>query len=191
MYITKYVPWENHPKKLYHHEVVEPFTVFVDFFSIDFPLGHRSKLKKWRYFVNKDETYNDKKHGPGNLLFIYDANIRLLEAAYLSEYTNSISGNKKVIATVKDLESERKTLIDFPDNLSDKELHDPYAAIRKVFKKGSLQKYRDYLHEWLYAALYIKGGCDDLEAYEMKLIYKNMLKLYSATWLIYNRVNKR
>ena len=69
-------------------------------------------------------------------------------------------------------------------------MHNPYLAIRKVFTETSLQRQGDYLHEWLNGALYIKGGCDDLEAFEMKLIYKNMMKLYAATCLIYHRENK-
>jgi hypothetical protein len=190
MYTTSYVPWENCPKKLYHHEVIDPFSVLIDFFGIDDLNGHRTKLKKWRYFVNKNEAYKDERFGPGSLLFIYDQNIRLLEAAFLLEYKDSITRDKKSILSVADLETERKRLDDFPDNLSDKELHNPYSAIRKVFSEASLQRHRDYLHEWLYGALYIKGGCDDLEEFEMKLIYKNMMKLYAAAWLIYNRENK-
>ena len=190
MYTTTYVPWENCPKKLYHHEVVNPLSVLVDFFGIDLLNGHRNKLKKWRYYVNRDEAYKDKKYGPGSLLFTYDQNVRLLEATYLLYYNDSISATKKAIVSVDELEAERKHLDGFPDNLSDKESHNPYAAIKKIFQDTSLQQYRDYLHEWLYGALYIKGGCEDLEAYEMKLIYKNMLKLYSASWLIYHRENK-
>ena len=190
MYTTKYVPWENCPKKLYHHEVIEPFSVLTDFFGIDDLSGHLNKLKKWRYFVNRNEAYKDDRFGPGSLLFTYDQNVRLLEAAFLLEYRESITGIKKSIVSVDELEAERKVLDHFPDNLTDKELQNPYAAIRKVFMEASLQRHRDYLHEWLYGALYIKGGCDDLEAFEMKLIYKNMMRLYSAAWLIYNRENK-
>ncbi len=65
MYITKYAPWENHPKKLFYHEMVDPFSVLVDFFAVDFPNGHRSKLKRWRHFVRKDEAYKDELHGAG------------------------------------------------------------------------------------------------------------------------------
>jgi hypothetical protein len=187
MYPTSYVPWENCPKKLYHHEVIDPFSVLIDFFGIDDLEGHHNKLKQWRYFLNRNQAYKDEKFGPGSLLFTYDQNIRLLEVAFLLEYKDSITADKKPVISVADLETERKTLDDFPDNLSDKELHNPYAAIRKVFSKASLQRHRDYLHEWLYGALYIKGGCCDLEEFEMKLIYKNMKKLYAATCLIYNR----
>jgi hypothetical protein len=157
MYITSYVPWENCPKKLYHHEVIDPLSVLIDFFGIDDLNGHLNKLKKWRYFVNRNEAYKDERFGPGSLLFTYDQNIRLLEAAFLLEYKDSITGDKKSVISVSDLETERKCLDDFPDNLSDKEMHNPYAAIRKVFSETSLQRHRDYLHEWLYGALYVKG----------------------------------
>jgi len=122
--------------------------------------------------------------------FTYNMNVRLLEAAYLLYYNDCTFKNKKVIVFVAELEAERKLWDDFPENLSHKEMHDPYQAFGKVFRKISLQQYRDYLHEWLYAALYIKGGNDELEADEIKLVYKNLLKLYSAVWLIYQRENK-
>lgn len=93
------------------------------------------------------------------------------------------------IVTVDELKLEREQWEEFPDNLSHKEMHNPYAAVKKIFKKMPLQEYRDHLHEWLYAALYIKGGDEELETDEVKLVYKNMLKLYSAVWLIYKRGN--
>ena len=190
MYTVKYAPWEHYPKKLRHHEVVNPISVLDDFFSVDLLSGHCSKLKNWRYFVLHDKVYNDEQHGPGSLLFTYDINIKLLEAAYLLYYNDSISTVKNTIVSVDELKSERKLWDDFPENLSYKEMHNPYSALKKIFRKMPLQKYRDYLHEWLYAALYIKGGNDELETDEIKLVYRNMLKLYSAAWLIHKRANK-
>ncbi len=190
MFFGRYAPWENYPKKLRYFEVVNPLVVITDFFSANLLGGHYKKLKKWRHYVLKDKVYKDKRHGPGSLLFTYDMNVRLLEAAYLLYYNDRIAKNEKVIVSITELEAEKKLLDDFPENLSYKEMHDPYQAFKKVFRKISLQQYRDYLHEWLYAALYIKGGKDELEADDIKLVYKNMLKLYSAVWLIYQRENK-
>ena len=190
MYSVKYAPWEHYPKKLRHHEVVNPISVLDDFFSVDLLNGHFSKLKNWRYYVLHDKFYNDERHGPGSLLFTYDQNVRLLEATYLLYYHDSTSTVKNAIVGVDELKTERKLWDDFPENLSYKEMHNPYAALKKIFRKMPLQKYRDYLHEWLYAALYIKGGNDELEADEIKLVYRNMLKLYSAAWLIHKRANK-
>ncbi len=190
MFFGRYAPWESYPKKLSHFEVVNPLVVITDFFSANLLGGHRKKLKKWLHYAVKDKVYKDKRHGPGSLLFFYDLNVRLLEAAYLLYYNDRIAKNEKVIVSATQLEVERKLWEDFPENLSHKEMHGPYQAFKKVFRKISLQRYRDYLHEWLYAALYIKGGNDELEADEIKLVYKNMRKLYSAVWLIYHRENK-
>ena len=187
MYTVKYAPWEHYPKKLRHHEVVNPLLVIEDFFSVDLMSGHYSKLKNWRYYITHDKAYKDERHGRGSLLFTYDQNVRLLEAAYLLYYNDSISSIKTTIVSVDELKQERERWDDFPDNLSCKEMHNPYEALKKVFRKIPLQRYRDYLHEWLYAALYIKGGNDELEATEIKTVYKTMLKLYSAAWLIYKR----
>lgn len=120
----------------------------------------------------KNKVYKDKRHGPGSLLFTYDMNVRLLEAAYLLYYNDRTAKNEKVIVSTAELAMEKKLWEDFPENLSYKEMHDPYQAFRKVFRKISLPQYRDYLHEWLYAALYSKGGKDELEADEIKLVYR-------------------
>ncbi len=190
MFFGKYAPCENYPKKLRHFEFINPLMVITDFFSVDLMSGHYKKLKKWRRYILKDKVYKDKRHGPGSLLFTYDMNVRLLEATYLLYYNERIAKNRKVIVSITELEAERKLWDDFPENLTYKELYHPYQAVKKVFRKISLQQYRDYLHEWLYAALYVKGGNEELEADEIKLVYKNMLKLYSAAWLIYQRENK-
>lgn len=190
MYTLKYAPWEHCPKKLRHHEVINPIVVLDEFFSADRLSGHYSKLKYWRYYVTHDKAYKDKKHGAGSLLFTYDLNVKLLEAAYLLLYHNRIAAIKMRIVTVDELKQEKELWDDFPDNPSYKEMHNPYAAIKKVFSKTPLQKYRDYLHEWLYAALYTKGGSDELSADEIELVYKNTLRLHSAAWLILKRTNQ-
>jgi len=171
--------------------MVNPLVVLDGFFSANLLSGHCGKLKNWRYYVVHDKVYKDEQHGPGSLLFIYDLNLKLLEACYLLYYHNIAAGIKIKIVTVDELKEERELWDDFPENLSYKEMHNPYAVLKKVFRKIPLQKYRDYLHEWLYAALYIKGGNDELEADEIKLVYRNMLRLYSVAWLIYKRVNKQ
>jgi len=190
MFFGQYAPWENYPKKLRHFEVVNPLAVITDFFSANLLGDHHKKLKKWRIYAVKDKVYKDKRHGPGSLLFFYDMNVLLLEAAYLLYYNDGIAKNEKVIVSAIELEVERKLWEDFPENLSHKEMNDPYQAVKKVFRKISLQQYREYLHEWLYAALYSKGGNDELEADDIKVVYKNLLKLYSAAWLIFQRENK-
>ncbi len=83
MYNGTYAPWEHYPKTLRHYEVENPMSVVVDFFSADSVKGHSRRLKEWRYYVVNDEHYDEKRHGPGTLLFIYDLNLRILEAMYL------------------------------------------------------------------------------------------------------------
>jgi hypothetical protein len=183
MFKKKYLPWENYPKKLSHQQIINPFKVVADFFAVDWLEGHEEKLEAWRYFVKHDKCYDDKDNGPGSLLFIYDLNIRLLEAAYLLSFglcdrtPNDKSGYEVPV------EVKNKVL----EHLSHQELADPCLGLKKIFKKIVLQQYREYLHEWLYAALYIKGGADELTRKEIKLVYRNLLKLYAAVWLIYLR----
>lgn len=128
-----------------------------------------------------------KGTGRAALLFTYDLNIRLLEAAYLLYYNASNTTSSRAAINKKQLDEERKALGAFPEKLLLKELLNPYKAIRKIFKKHYLQQYRDHLHEWLYAALYKKGGDDELEEKEINMVYRNLLKLYALAWLIYQR----
>jgi len=187
MHFNSYAPCDNYPKNLNRQQIIAPIGVITDFFSVDFIEGHSSKLANWRYYVVHDKAYKDERHGPGSLLFTYDLHIGLLEAAYLLHHDyynlviNSLHPNEQQLA------EERMRLRDFPTNLKLSELLNPYKALKNIFKNLSLQQYRDYLHEWLYAALYIRGGSDELTTKEIDRVYKNILKLYSATWLIYQR----
>jgi hypothetical protein len=188
MYNRKHLPWENYPKKLRHQEIVNPLVVLTDFFSVDFMDGHCRKLKRWRYYVTLDRAYKDKRHGSGSLLFTYDLNIKLLEAAYLLHYNTE---KKRTAVDEKQMAAEREAFSDYPENLSLKELIDPYRVLRAIFSSLDLQQYRDHLHDWLYSALY-KNGDEELSEKEISTVYKNIRKLYSAAFLIYQReiVNK-
>jgi HEPN domain-containing protein len=187
MYNGTYAPWEHYPKTLRHYEVENPMSVVVDFFSADSVKGHGRRLKEWRYYVVNDEHYDEKRHGPGTLLFIYDLNLRILEAMYLLllNYKNFSYQRKQL--TEEQLEEEREQWEYYPKNLSLKEQIEPYKAIKKVFKKIKPQEYRDYLHEWSHAALYNKADVEGLYAGEVIAVYENLIKLYSAAWLICQR----
>jgi len=158
-----YAPWEHYPKNLRHYEVENPMSVVVDFFSADSVNGHGRRLKEWRYYVVNDEHYDEKRHGPGTLLFIYDLNLRILKAMYL------------LLVNYKRFSYQLE----------------PYKAVKKVFKKITPQEYRDQLHEWSHVALYNNADVESLYAGEVINVYENLIKLYSAAWLIYQREGGR
>jgi len=182
-----YAPWEHYPKTLRHEEMMNPMSVVFDFFSCDSVKGHSKQLKEWRYYVINDESYPGGRHGPGSLLFDYDLNLKLLEAVYLlfCHYKNYSYQRKDI--TDEQLAEEKEKWEYFPKRLSYKELREPYRAIKKVFKKISPQQYREYLHEWLHSALYVKADTEGLDANDVISVYDNMLKLYAAAWLIFQR----
>ncbi len=191
MYNGTYAPWEHYPKTLRHYEVENPMSVVVDFFSADSVKGHGKRLKEWRYYVVNDEHYDEKRHGPGTLLFIYDLNLRILEAMYLLlvNYKNFSYQRKQL--TEEHLEEEKEQWACYPKNLSLKEQLEPYKAVKKVFKKIKPQEYRDQLHEWSHVALYNNADVEALYAGEVITVYENLIKLYSAAWLICQREGGR
>jgi HEPN domain-containing protein len=186
-----YALWEHYPKTLRHYEIENPMTVVVDFFSADSVSGHGKRLKEWRYYVVNDQHYDEKRHGPGTLLFIYDLNLRILEAMYLLLVNHKRFSYREDKVTEKQLEEEKELWEYYPKNLSLKEQLNPYKAVKKVFNKILPQEYRDQLHEWSHVALYNNADVESLYAGEVINVYENLIKLYSAAWLIYQRESSR
>ena len=191
MYFDKYAPWEHYPKTLRQHEIENPMSVVADFFFADSVKGHGKRLKEWRYYVVNDEHYNEKRHGPGTLLFFYDLNLKLLEAMFLLLCTYKNFSYQQEKLTEAQLEEEREQWEYYPKNLTLKEQLNPYIAVKKVFKKIKPQAYRDHLHEWSHVALYNNADTEGLYAGEIIAVYENLLKLYSAAWLIYQREGEK
>ena len=126
----------------------------------------------------------DKRHGSAHLLFIYDENIKLLEACYvlLQEYRNQPWTKKYVTEEV--LQSGKNNWRYFPDALSDDDLLEPYLVLKKIFKKTSLPFFREYLKDWTHAALY-KHPDEILTPGEIVTVYEDILKLYAAAFIIH------
>jgi HEPN domain-containing protein len=161
-----------------------PLDVVADFFCGAWPSERRKELKEWRNYVVSDKHYDDQ-HGPGSLLFISDQHLRLLEACYLLslEYSNYELRNENLVSE-EILAEGREKWFYFPKDLSEKELKNPYRALKKVFKKYTVAEYRDYLKEWLHAALYNSPVDEAITAGEIVVVYENMKKLLSAAWII-------
>jgi hypothetical protein len=186
MYCGKYAPWEHYPKNLRFSEIQHPLTVIKEFYYRDWPDGHFEDLKKWRYFVINDKNFHDERFGPGELLGTYEANLKLLEALHLLYMENRDAGCSIKIDE-KRLNEERQQWYWYPENLSPKELADPYFAIKRVFKKIKPQQFRDYLNDWLNFALSTSAVDETMSTSEILLVYKSVKKLYSAAWLIRQR----
>lgn len=186
MYSGNVAPWEQYPKQLRFSEVINPLRVLVDFFNSGLPKSHRRDLKLWRYYVTKDRCYKDR-HGAGHILFIHDLNVGLMEAMHLLLVRNKDRWPRLENATEEQLAREQETWAYFPKNLSPEELANPYQAVKKCFKKISPQQYRDFLHEWLQAALYNSAADETNTPAEIIDVYENLRKLYSAAWLIHQR----
>jgi hypothetical protein len=176
-------PWENYPKYLNFKEIQNPLLVLDEFFG-DWVEIHSSELKKWKKYALSSKVYRGEVHGPGELVFIYDRNIRLLEACYLLLCNYKYTYGKRNKVTDAILEKGKQEWAFFPDDLSESELLDPYKRIKKTFKRASLEAYRENLKEWLLFALYTLPIDEGELSISMTNIYENMCKLYSAAWII-------
>jgi hypothetical protein len=187
MYTRHYAPWEHYPKLLSFHEIQNPMQVIIDFFNLDNPEGHIEALKEWRECVTSENVFNHDHRGPAAVVHYYETNIKLLEAAYLLLMANESRIIPFDSISAEQLSDEKIRWQFYPLVLSIKEQSDPYIAIDAVFETLSLQLYRDLLFEWLFTALSTRSGDEDLTAAEVIAIYENLIKLYEATWLIYQR----
>jgi HEPN domain-containing protein len=192
MYSGLIAPWENHPKYLRFSEIIDPLELLNQFFAISSLEEHTKKLRLWRDHVVNKEHYKDS-NGPGHLLFIHDFNVKLIEALHLMLLKSRDTWNRarSEVVSMEQIEKEKQDWIYFPDNLTDRELIDPYKMLKKCFKKISPQKYRDYLHEWLFYALsnFPVDG-DLITTGEIVEVYENLITLYSVAWLIRQRESK-
>ncbi|MCO5950589.1 HEPN domain-containing protein [Mucilaginibacter flavidus] len=182
-----YAPWEQMPFHLRLEEVQRPLSVLEEFFFIRCPASHLKFLKEWRHFVLCDQFYNDKSDGPGHLLFVHEWNIKLLEALYL--VLLDYKENRYQFMPVPDdqLSAEERRWSWFPKELAQDEQADPYLAVNRIFKKISLPKFRDYLKEWLSAALYKQEIDESMRPAEVVKVFDSLEKLYCAAWLIRQR----
>ena len=96
--------------------------VLIEFFSTGDVEDHNLDLTQWRDHVVNEGYYEEKNHGPGSLLFIYDFNVRLLEAGYLLLLAHKENAWEYKDPKQEQLENEKAPWAYFPDNLSKEEL---------------------------------------------------------------------
>jgi HEPN domain-containing protein len=189
MYCGEYAPWDHYPKNLRVSEILNPMSVVNNFFSADRVKGHSVSLKEWRDFVISENHYSHPSDGPGVLVFTCGQNLELLEAMYLLLIQYEADWGTAQGVSAEQLNNEKEQWEFFPNNLSIEELKEPYKVVKVVFNNITPQQYRDYLNDWLYFALINFPNDESIEAGEIISVYENIIKLYSAAWIIYKRNN--
>ncbi|QEC77278.1 hypothetical protein [Mucilaginibacter ginsenosidivorax] len=187
MYCGVYAPWDHYPKFLRQSEVRNPMIPLKGFFDANDVEGHFEKLKRWRHYVVNDEHYDDECFGPGNLLYDYELNLRLLESLYLlllEDEEPSYSDDK---ITEEQLASEKAEWAWYPNDLTKKELLNPYLVIKAAFNEIQPEAFRDHLWEWINAALSSNAIDESITPSEIITVYEHIKKMYSAAWLIFQR----
>ncbi|UEG54013.1 hypothetical protein LLH06_03370 [Mucilaginibacter daejeonensis] len=187
MYTGSYAPWENAPKFLKQEQVARPLKLLEEFFQMSSVEGHAVQLREWRDFAVSSEYYNDERSGPGLLLYIWEYNVKLVEAMYVlwHEHCNIIT---KPSVSKEQLEEEKAEWEYFPTSLEEHQLMEPFNVVKLLFGDFDLAVLRDHLYEWLEMALTETSGYDDqLTAEEVISVYEHMLKLYDAAWIVHQR----
>jgi len=187
MYCGVYAPWDHYPKFLRQSEVRNPFIPLKGFFDANDVEGHFEKLKRWRHYVVNFEHYNDERFGPGNLLYDYELNIRLLECLYILflDYKD----HQYILTKIEEeqLITEKEEWIWYPSHLTKAELLNPYLIINAAFDEIQPEQFRDHLWEWINAALSSNAIDETTTPGEIITVYEHIKKMYSAAWLIFQR----
>ncbi|WP_295715036.1 hypothetical protein [Mucilaginibacter sp.] len=187
MYCGVYAPWDHYPKFLRQSEVRNPFIPLKGFFDANDVEGHFEKLKRWRHYVVNFEHYNDERFGPGNLLYDYELNIRMLECLYILflDYQD----HQYVLTKIEEeqLMTEKDGWIWYPSHLTKAELLNPYLIIKAAFDEIQPEQFRDHLWEWINAALSSNAIDETTTPGEIITVYEHIKKMYSAAWLIFQR----
>ena len=177
--------WDFYPMSLTNKEVNDPLRVLADFFYDDWLPGHLARLQKWRDHVINDNYFRGNKNSPAELLYFHKLNINLVEALHLFKEKTKVENTIRVIF---DLESEINTWRDFPHNLKEAELLNPLIVVDQFFQDYHLPQYREMLYEWLEYGLSSEAANEFIATKDLITVYENLQRLYSAAWLIYQRL---
>lgn len=157
------------------------------FFDSGLPKEHRKDLKKWRYYVINAEQYKNR-HGVAHIIAQYEETLKIIDAAHIL-LTHKEELPAQISASDNEILQEQKEWDYFPFMLSKKALSNPIIVIEKFFKEITINQYNAILHEWLLIALTNKASQETLSHKEIIDVYSNLKKLYSAMWLIHQRIN--
>lgn len=180
--------WEIYPFHLTTEEINKPLLVIADFFHDDWLPNQLERLKTWRDFVLMEAYYLDEKRSPVGLLLFYKLNVRLIEALYLF---SGINKDLPFHSAGEPGPLEEGFWRDYPTNLGEAELNDPNIVISNFFKAYTIQQYREHLYEWLEHALSSKAVREFITTNDLVKVYENLQKLYSAAWMIYQRLAEK
>ncbi|GAA4907538.1 HEPN domain-containing protein [Mucilaginibacter defluvii] len=183
MQADKQSDWGNPIKYLTLKEIGDPVTAMDAFFDDDWLPDQLARLASWREAIFSKTYYTGRNGNPGSLLSFQESNIILIEAAWVLWKRGETVGmiNADLIS------SERDAWRDYPQNLNEAELCDPFSVIGHIFSKYSPPDYRVQLYEWLEHGLSRISGEGWVVTADFIAIYENLQKLYSASWLIYQR----
>lgn len=184
--------WEHLPINLPSAQIADPLKVLDDFFSSAWLPQHIEELHKWRTAILEPSFFVDAKGSPVSLYTAYKNNLKLVEAAYLinAAYKNGYHRYSQSIAkNAEQLESEKQNWPHFPTLLNESELINPLSVMEEFFNGFSLQEYREQLEEWLENGLSNQSADKWMESSKIITVYENLQKLYSATFLIHQRMS--
>jgi HEPN domain-containing protein len=165
-------------------EISDPLLVLTDFFYDDWLPGHLERLKEWRRCILEEEYFKGIKESPADLLYFHKLNVCLIEALYILNNNGNLTNRS---LSPEQLNEERLAWRDYPLNLDEAELLNPYRIIKEFFNDYSLSQYREMLYEWLEHGLSPKAANEFIDTTDLIKVYENLQKLYSAAWLIHQR----
>jgi hypothetical protein len=170
-------------------EQMNPILAILNFFNSNSLQGHLKALQEWRDCITQDRYYTTRLQGPARLLFIYESNLKLIDAAWhlYLELQSGKSKNSYLIADEEILRLEKETWGEYPTHLNTEQLKNPFLIISNLFFKDyTLNGYHLVLYRWLEHGL-SSVGTQTIEKGEFTHIFKNLQKLQEAAFVIHER----
>jgi len=177
---TKFAIDCDRPTLLSYECLAKPYDVAGDFFVYYLDINHmHTGLGNWKALLYEKDFWK-KANNPGNLIYLYECLIKLIEAVWMMCEKNDL---EKYTGNYKIKTGETVSLV---KNCSLEEQANPLLAIQSFFAFKKMHEWRILLHKWLTYSLSNSEKNAPKNQHKTDLTFNQLLKFLEASHLIFN-----
>lgn len=177
---TKFAIDGDRPTLLSYECLAKPSDLATDFFNYYFDIYQmHNALDTFKSILYEKDIWK-KASNPGNLIYLYECLIKLIEAVWMVCEKNDL---EKYTGNYKMKTGETTRLI---KNCSLEEQANPLMAIQRFFAFKKMHEWRTLLHKWLVYSLSNSEKNVPKKQHKTDLAFNQLLKLLEASHLIFN-----